>query len=203
MIRCFLPKDVGTVCTKIPGGWVHNKKQNINDNISFVPSSHCLFFFFICWLYPWVPLLLLLAFMTSDLQLGKGKFCFVLFSIWKAPSAWTWLSLHVTPIPQEHHGTSFGLKRALMSLSWEPSSTSSSSQLSLWKRASPPSLWASVSSETRAVLIWWAKISCSSGDFSGPVIFCSIICPHHSLSELDGSPHFLGEQTQVQKHWPD
>lgn len=105
MIRCFLPKDVGTVCTKIPGAWVHNKKQNINDNISFVPSSHCcFFFFFICRLYPWVPLLLLLAFLTSDLQLSKGKFCFVLFSIWKAPSAWTWLSLHVTPIPQEHHG---------------------------------------------------------------------------------------------------
>lgn len=196
MIRCFLPKDVGMVCTKIPGAWVHNKKQNINDNISFVPSSHCYFFFFHLSIISLGPSPSVTSFFDiwPPAKQRQVLFCFVLHL-----KSTVSLNLTFTSRDPDSTGapwTSFGLKRALMSLSWEPSSTSSSSQLSLWKRASPPSLWASVSA-------WWAKISCSSGDFSGPVIFCSIICPHHILSKLDGSPHFLGEQTQVQKYGPD
>lgn len=149
--------------------------------------------FFICGLYPWVLLLLLLAFLTFDLQLGKGTFFFLL--VWKALSIRTWLSHFVTQIPEEKSGTSVWIKNGtdILALGAFTSAKSKptllmlrgqrsgfkgpaglapgcvgSTSLSLWNMGESPVSWASASSDTGAVWTWWAEPSCRSRDVSWP-----------------------------------
>lgn len=105
MIRCFLPKDVGTVCTRILGAWVHNKKQHINDNISFVPSSHWFFHLSIISLGPSRSVI-----SFFDIWHPARERHFFFFLVWKALSIRTWLSRFVTQIPEEKSGTSVWIK---------------------------------------------------------------------------------------------
>lgn len=224
MIRCFLPKDVGTVCTRILGAWVHNKKQHINDNISFVPSSH---WFFHLWI----------------ISLGPSPSVISFFDIWPPARERHFFfsssfEKHCQSEPDFHIlwprfqkrrvEPQFGLKMALISLHWVPSLPQKANRLcwcyedsaaglkdqQAWHQGvwvllpCPYGTWVSHPSPGPQLLQTQEQFGLDGPSplaapvmFLGPVMFYSTICPHQSLSKLDGSSRFSEEQTGVQEYW--
>lgn len=149
--------------------------------------------FFICRLYPWVLLVLLLAFLTFDIQLGKGTFFFSSFE--KHYQSEPGFHVLWPRFQKRRVEPQFGLKMALTSLHWVPSLPQKANQFcwcygdsaaglkdqQAWHQGvwvllpcpcgtwvSRPSPWASASSDTGAVWTWWAETSCHSRDVFWP-----------------------------------